>query len=147
MNKYKVKCLDAKYDENLGVIVLNCWFFVLSKQRIVIFNKSDFHFKKVGVEPPNNEMYKTASILKGKEFNLIVEDDPDMKKLSKEEEKKFFNEFSNQISEELTKTCDGLSDDTGQIQRHLGRMIDQGKIDVNKLIQSEMAIKAKLGGI
>lgn len=146
MEPYKVKCLDAKYDQESEMLVLNCFFFSLNSQRLVVLSKSDFHFKQPGNPVPDEEMYKTAALFKNKEFNLVMESDPNRQVIQKDKEKDVFGEFSETISDELGKVSTGLVDDTNQIQRHLGRLMDEGKLDAKRLLEREIAIRAKLGG-
>lgn len=73
---YVVKCLNARYDAEEGVLILVCFFEEFGGQRLVHFNKSDFHYKHPNNEVPDNEMHRTADMFKGKKFKLIIEDDP-----------------------------------------------------------------------
>lgn len=147
MEPYKVKCLDAKYDQESEMLVLNCFFFSLDSPRLVVLSKSDFHFKQPGNPVPNDEMHKTAALFKNKEFNLIMNDDPNRQVVQQNKEKDVFREFSETISDELGKVSTGLADDANQIQRHLGRLMDDGKLDAKSLLERELAIRAKLGGV
>lgn len=143
-NVYLCKCLDAKYDEDESMLVLNCFFEDLKEQKIVIFSRNDFHFK--GEEVPHIEMHRTAALFKGKRFRLNVGDDPLRRHLTEQEQFTIASTFKDEISDEMGKVCEGLADDKKQIQRKLGRMMDEGKLDPVELMKSEMIIRGKLGG-
>lgn len=145
MKPYRVKCMDAKYDEAEGMLVLNCWFNEINGQRLVVLAKSDFHYKTPENEVPDIEMHRTANLFKGKEFNLVVETDPNATKITDESYEKYVKSMTEGVGEEMSKVNDGLVDDAGQIQRKLGKLMDSGKLDASKLIAGELAIRAKLG--
>lgn len=147
MHKYKVKCLDAKYDEENLMLVLNCWFIDYSSIRLVCFNKSDFHYKQPGIEVPDIEMHKTAALFKDKNFNIEIDSDPHLIQKTDTELNSIGKEFAHAIGNEMEQVSDGLKDESQQIQRELGRMASEGKLDVKKLLQNEIAIQAKLGNI
>jgi len=144
-NIYVCKCLDAKYDQEDEVLVLNCMFEELKEQKIVIFHRKDFNFK--GGEVPHLEMHRTAALFRGKRFKLDVGNDPLRKQLSPEEQMQYARMFREEMSDEMGKVCEGLADDTKQIQRKLGRMVDEGKIDPMALIKEEMVIRGKINGM
>lgn len=139
---YKVKCLDAIYDEKSENLVLNLHVYALSAQRIILMPRSDFRFKQLDVAPVN-ELHKTAAMFKGREFNwVLLDDEADQnKQLTPEQEKYWYDKFANAIANDLEKVTEGLKDDSAQIQRKLGRMMNEGKIDVRKILQNEINIQ------
>lgn len=142
MGKYQVKCNNAKYDMEHEVMVLNCWFYELNQPRIILFSKNDFCYKTPGNPPPNEEMIKTAKMFVDKKFNIIINDDPNTEKISYED---FYKKFSKEAEEHLEHVAKDLQDDEKQIMRKLGKLMDDGKLDMHKLIKTELGIRAKLG--
>jgi hypothetical protein len=144
---YKVRCLDARFDEDSGFLILNCLFLAIDSPRIVCLNKRDFTFRG-NPEVPDIEMQRTAMLFRTKkpEFNLVVADDPAKEQLNEDNYDKYVREFTGRISKELDSVSEGLVDEAGQISRKLGRLMDEGKLDVKSLLQNELAIRAKLGG-
>ncbi len=143
MTPYRVKVLDAIYDEDEGFLVLLCWFHSLGAKKIVPMHKECFHYR--GNEVPDIEMHRTASMFKGKEINLEIGDDPNRDKLTAQSYEDYVHEFNTRIKGELDEVCKGMSDESGQIQRKLGRMIDQGKLDVSKMVGDELSIRSRIG--
>lgn len=144
---YKVKCLGAKYDEETGMLVLNCWFNSLQGPRLVVLNKKDFHFKNPGQEVPDAEMHKTARLFSKfkHEFNLIIEDDPNREQITADNYAQYARNFSKNVGHEMEEVSHGLMDEAGQVSRRLGRLMDEGKLDVKKLMQHELTMRAQLG--
>ena len=144
---YRVKCLQSRFDSDNGMLVLDCLFESQNIRRIVYFSRDDFHYK--GKAVPDNEMHKTADLFKGKRFNLIVEDDPERELLSQEKQAEYAAMFNARIAQEMQDAKDGLESDEGQIQRKLGRLLDEGKLklDAGTLLGKELAIRAKLSNI
>ena len=144
---YKVKCLGAKYDEDTGMLVLNCWFHALQGPRLVILSKKDFHFKN-SEEVPDSEMHRTAHLFKKfkYDFNLVIDDDPNREQITSDNYGKYARSFADHVSGDMEQISQGLADEAGQISRRLGRLMDEGKLDVKKLMQHELAVRAKLGG-
>jgi hypothetical protein len=144
---YLVKCLQSKFDPDNGMLVLDCLFEHQNIRRIVYFCRDDFHYH--GNPVPDNEMHKTASLFKGKRFNLVVENDPELESLTPEKQQEYAATFNSRIAQEMKDVQEGLSSEEGQIQRKLGRLMDAGKLklDAGTLLGKEIAIRAKLGNI
>lgn len=144
---YRVKCFQSKFDPDNGMLVLDCLFESQNIRRIVYFSRDDFHYR--GKPVPDNEMHKTAALFKGKRFNLIVEDDPEREQLNSEKRAEYAAMFNARIAQEMQDAQEGLASEEGQIQRKLGRLLDEGKLklDAGTLLSKEMAIRAKLNKI
>lgn len=141
---YKVKCLDAIYDEDNGFMVLNLLFLNMNERRIVAWHKDDFLFKgRPGV--PDSEMIHTARMIKDREFNLVIKDDPDRQVLTESEQAHYGTLFNKRLVDELGKVTEGLADDEGQIARKLYQMGKEGKLDVAKMYEKELHTRNKLG--
>ena len=65
--------------------------------------------------------------------------------MSGEEQLKYAALFSKQIGDELEKVSEGLRDEWGQVQRKLGRMAADGKLDGAELLKEETIVRGKLG--
>ena len=145
MNKpHKVQCLDAMYDEDNGFMVLNLMFLDMNEKRVVAWSKDDFLFKgKPGV--PDIEMVRTCKMMKGKQFNIVVEDDPKRQTLNEDQQMHYAATFNKRITNELDKVTDGLADDEGQISRKLHRMGKEGKLDFTQMYERERLIRDRLG--
>ena len=76
---------------------------------------------------------------------MSIEDDPNTKRMTPQEENEYASMFKKTIGEELTKVCDGLVDETGKMQRKLGDLLCKDNIDVIKLIKEEKIIRGKIG--
>lgn len=143
MNYYKVQCLDVKFDEDEKILVIYGLFISLGEPRFIIIPKSDFHFKG-NYDFPDEEMHKTARLLKGKTVNFGIDDDPSRVRLTQDNYEKFVKSFNKEIDKTLTAAVKGLEDESLQVGRKLGKLMDQGKLDVRKLMESELAVRAKL---
>jgi hypothetical protein len=145
---YKVKCLDARYDEDSGFLILNCHFFTLGSIRLVYLHKSDFTYKG-HPDVPDIEMARTAMLFRTKrpEFNLVIEDDPSRETISDKDYAEHVKAFTGRIEDELGKVSDGLVDEASSMQRRLGRLMDEGKLDAKKLLENEIAVRAKLSSL
>jgi len=127
MGKYQVECLDAVYDDENGFLVLNLFFLDMQEKRIVTWHRDDFTFKgKKGV--PDIEMLRTARMIKGKRFHIVIEDDPNRELLDENRQMYYASLFNKRINDELEKVSGGLSDDQWQIDRKLDRMKQEGKL-------------------
>jgi hypothetical protein len=144
-NIYLCKCLDAKYDEPEEMLVLNCLFEELNEQKLVVFSRSDFTYKGEEVVP-HVEMHRTAALFKNKRFKLDVGDDPLRRQLSEKEQFTAAAAFNKEMTDQMDQICEGLVDETKQVERKLGRMVDEGKLDPVALLKSELVIRGKLGG-
>lgn len=147
MTPYKVRCLDARYDEDEGMLVMNTLFEHSGDRKIVIFAKDDvstgiFHRADIGHQ--NMHLFANAMKRRSDAFNLVIEDDPNRKQLDEEELMKYGAMFNKRISEELEKVQDGLQSESGQIQRKLGRLVDDGKLDVMAMLKEEQIVRGKL---
>lgn len=145
MNKpRRVKCLDATYDEDNGFMVLNLLFLDMNEKRIIAWHKEDFLFKgDRGV--PDIEMLRTSKMIKGKEFNLVVDDDPNRQTLTETQQMQYAALFNKKITQELDKVTDGLADEEGQIARKLYKMNKDGKLNLTKLYEKESTLRNRLG--
>ena len=140
-----VECLDARYDNDEGMLVLNCVFMDTNEQKLVIMHKDDFHFKQPGTPPPDLEMHRTAKMFKGKKFNLVIDSDPEREHISYQDYVKTVEGFVERIGKEMGDVSQGMVDDLGKMQRRLGDLAAAGKVDVKKLLSSELAIRARMG--
>jgi len=145
---YKVRCLDAKYDEKEGMLVMNTLFEHSGERKIVVFAKNDvsigiFHREDIGHQ--NMHIFANAMKQRSDPFNLVIEDDPNRAQLGETELMKYAAMFNKRIADELEKVQDGLKDEGGQVQRRLGRMVDEGKLDVIAMLKEELVVRGKLG--
>lgn len=149
MARYLVKCLDAKYDEEDEMLLLNCFFNQLEQKKIICLHRSDFCFKNPTNPVPHNEMFRTADMFKGKPFYIDVPEDQSAK-LSHDDQTKYTKMFSNQIGDHLQDVVSGLADGDKKLQRRIGNVIekDRGRDkSLDLIIEEEMAIRARLGSI
>jgi hypothetical protein len=131
---YIVKCLDAVYEPTSGDMVLNVYFERLDYNRIVVLNnyKSLFHYKKHGVDVPDEEMFKLAKLMKHKRFKMFIEDDPNKEKITPENQEKYIKMFREEISGHLDKVTEGLTDDKTILSMKIDRLINKNKTeDIN----------------
>lgn len=150
MNKYKVRSLDAKYDETEGMLVINCLFEHSGERKIVIFSKKDisqsmFHREDIG--DSNMHYFARCMAKRQSPFSLVVEDDPNRKILDETELMKYGAMFNKRIGEELESVSEGIAEERGQMQRKLGRMKEEGKIkELNALdlLKNEQIVRGKL---
>lgn len=141
---HRVKCLDATYDEDNGFMVLNLFFLDMNEKRIIAWHKEDFLFNgKPGV--PDIEMLRTSKMIKGREFNLVVNDDPKRHTLTESQQMEYAALFNKKITQELDKVTEGLADDEGQIARKLYSMNKEGKLNLAKLYEKESTLRNRLG--
>ena len=159
MSVYDVKCLEAKYDPEIQKAVLYCVFLYSGERKIVIFERDDLaqllqsaiyglgSARPAPIEISDKEIYLFIEGLSNRtsSFKMSIEDDPNTKKMTPQEEIEYASMFKKSIGEELTKVCDGLVDETGKMKRRLGDLLDKGDIDIMKLIKEEKTIRGKIG--
>lgn len=114
---YKVKCLDAKFEETEGNLILNCWFEDLQAKKILVMPKVDFNFR--GEPVPDHEMEKAAKLFKDKVFNIDFQD----QELSEEEIAKYEEFFSKGIHEQIDEIDKELLDPKKQLERSIERVL------------------------
>jgi hypothetical protein len=119
------KCLDALYDEEEGMLVLNCLLEEYGEQRLIVMNRDNFHFKDPGRPVPIKEMHRTADLFKGKRFRLVVEDDPNRSKPSGDDLPNLAGRFKDRIVKELDQVADGMIDPQRQIDRRVQQVIER----------------------
>ena len=149
MNAYKVRVLDAKYDEGDGMLVINAIFEHNGERKIVVFSKDDISqvlFQKANIGDKNMHYFAECMSKRTTPFSLAIEDDPKRKVLNDEEMMRYGTMFNQRIREEMDQVCNGLADEQGQVQRKLGRLMDSNKIDVMGLIKEEQIVRGKLRG-
>ena len=131
MNKpYRVKILDARYDSGEDMFVLVVWFEDYGEQRIIHWTKDDFLdvYGYVGDRNiPLQEMNKTANLLRDRWVQLQIEDDPNRKEMTEEEEQKVADEFRKNIGQTLENVSEGLADPDRQLEVALKRVLDREK--------------------
>jgi hypothetical protein len=146
-NTYEVKCLEAKYNPEHQMMVLNCVFLYSGERKIVIFSRDDVvSLLRMGQLDDGLIHSFASSLSKRKDpFKMVIEDDPDTVRISPEEEVEYASMFSKQIGEELSKVCEGLADETSKMKRKLGNLLEDGKIDAVKLLEEEKVLRGKIG--
>lgn len=148
---YLVQCLDAKYDEPDEMLVLLCLFKEIDEPRIICFHRSDFHFKKLENSVPHSEMHKTADLWRGKNFNIVIEDDPDRMKINASNQSKYVEMFRNRVSQELTDVKEGLQDEKRNLRRYIGDLVERerqkSELNVEEMLEDEMAIRQRLSSV
>ena len=149
MNRpYVAKIVSCRYDIGNEMFVLNIWFQEFAKERIIYWTKDDFldSYNYVGNRNiPVEEMQKTARMLDGRWVNLQINDDPDMKKMSPEEEKEMEETFKSKIKDTMDAVSEGLNDPQRQIEKALERVLDKernyGKIR-HMLLEGEADVES-----
>ena len=143
---YLVKCREAVYDEEQGMLVLLCFFNEIGETRIVFFPRSDFHYKYPENEVPAIEMHRTAELFKGKPFSIVIDDDPERSKEAEEAPIQLGEDFRKRIVDQMEDVVDGLSDSDRQIARRLGGVLerDQKRQRIEKLLSEQMVVRSQL---
>lgn len=126
MSLYVVKVLDAKYDLENKILVLNCFFEAMKEKRILHIPKSDFSFHG-NPDVPDVEMKKTADLFKGKRFKLEIKDDPNRTKIDENNAKEIIEDFRKEISDTVEKTQKEMGDTDKQMDRRIGDIIAKQK--------------------
>lgn len=106
---HKVKCIDATYDEENGMLVLFCDFPEMSEKRLIYFNKNDFNFH--GGPVPDKEMHRTAKLWKGKPFVFQMEDSVESPPMSDSEQFAHEKVYMDDIGATMIKSVEGTLDD------------------------------------
>lgn len=148
MTPYKVRCLDAKYDEDEGMLVMNTLFEHTQERKIVIMAKNDISagiFNREDIGDQNMHRFADAMRKRKDSFKLVIEDDPNRTQLGEEELMKYGAMFNKRIIDELEKVTEGLQNESGQVQRKLGRLVDEGKLNVMDMLKEEQIVRGKLG--
>jgi len=127
---YRVKILDAKYDEHEEMFVVVAWFEDYGEQRVIHWSKDDFlnaHGYVGNRNIPLVEMQKTATLLCNRWVQLQIEDDPNRQEMTEEEEQEVANEFRKNIGQTLENVSEGLMNPDRQLEVALKRVLDREK--------------------
>jgi len=147
MTYYYVRILDAQYDQDNGMLVINGALIHNSEKKLIVFSKDDISHAFGMSDLGDKNMHYFARCLARREapFKFGIDDDPKRQLMSGEEQLKYAALFSKQIGDELEKVSEGLKDEWGQVQRKLGRMAADGKIDAAGLLREETVVRGQLG--
>jgi len=147
MNYYNVRILDARYDDENEMLVINGLLEHNSERKIIVFNKTDISNAVGFSDLGDSNMHYFAYCLSKRTFpfKFGVDDDPNRQQLSEMDQLKYAALFSKKISDELEQVSKGLEDERGQVQRKLGRMAADGKIDAARLLKEETVVRGRLG--
>lgn len=137
---YHIKVMSAKYDETEGMLVLNAWMEDFGEKRIIYMSKKDFTFKG-DPNVPDEEMHKTASMLIGKWINLQIEDDPNRKQITPEEEGDLAKQFRDDVSSAMDRISQTMMDPQQDLERNIKRVLDKERMCGN--IEEDL-LKGKL---
>jgi len=147
MGTYSVKIIEARYDEEEGMLVIYCIFLHSNDRKIIVLAKKDISAIFKVPELSNDHMHYFAMCLSKRPdpIQLSIDDDPNRMIISEEEQMKYAMMFNKQIADDLKQVSDGLSNEWGQVQRKLGRLAAEGKLDAMGLLKEELAVKKQLG--
>lgn len=147
MSTYSVKIIEARYDEEEGMLVIYGIFLHTNDRKIIVLAKTDISAIFKVPELSNDNMHYFAMCLSKRPdpIQLSIDDDPNRTIISEEEQMKYAMMFNKQIADELKQVSDGLSNEWGQVQRKLGRLAAEGKLDAMGLLKEELAVKKQLG--
>lgn len=147
MGTYSVKIIEARYDEEEGMLVIYGIFLHTNDRKIIVLAKTDISAIFKVPELSNDNMHYFAMCLSKRTdpIQLSIDDDPNRTIISEEEQMKYAMMFNKQIADELKQVSDGLSNEWGQVQRKLGRLAAEGKLDAMGLLKEELAVKKQLG--
>jgi hypothetical protein len=148
-NRWLVRCLDARYDEDDEMLVLNCEFDGYGFRRLLCFARKDFTFKG-DPNVPHEEMRKTAELFKGKPFWFVMNDDPVREKITPENQAKYVQYFTDEMGKYMNSVADGLADSDRRVARRVADIVEKDrarKRDASDILAEEMAIRASLGSI
>ena len=99
-----VECWDARYEEDIEMLLVFCYIPDMGLKRVLPIRRADMCFH--GGEVPHEEMRKTAELWKGKPFKLqITSDDEDESDFMKE---KF---MIGEIGSQMMEVTDKMSSD------------------------------------
>jgi len=107
--KYKVRCLNCKYDEENEMLVVLAFCEDFGEQRIFTIPRSDFHYKKEGVVAPVNEMLKLAQTMKGKRFVWDLRDDPNKTVIPEGKQDQIEAVYKENLEDQLDEIAKGLA--------------------------------------
>lgn len=144
---FQVRCREASYDEDAGMLVLLCFFEEFGESRIIHFPRADFHYKFPGNAVPHIEMQRTAELFQGKRFKIAIEDDPQRSKEADEHPDAVGKDFRQIIIDELERVSDGLADPQRQMARRLGDVIERDletRDAMSDVLSNEMIVRARL---
>jgi len=129
------------------MFVMNCLFEHSGEKKVVYMSGADISHVYSAEKLTDDLLHYFAGLMRKREssFKLIVGDDPNRKQMNQEDQLKYAAMFNKRISEELEAVQGGLLDDRGQIQRKLGRLMKEGKIDAAALLAEEQIVQARLG--
>lgn len=154
MPKYTLKCLDAKYIEEEELLVLNCYVSDINQKRILCFYRSDFCFRQPGLQPPHNEMHRTADMWRGKPFVMDLQENEGLEKIKPEDQERYARMFGNQMGDHMMEVAKGLEDESKKVQRRLGDVMEKNEKNrsvenrsIESVLEEEMAIRQKLNSL
>ncbi len=146
--KFVLDCINAVYDAEEGFISIFGTIRGTDEKKIIYFSKDDFTFNNC--DDPDFEMKKTAAMMIGKPIEWDIRDDPNRQIINEEDQAERFKQFCARIQQEIDNTSTRLVDESAQIQRKLGRMSKEGKInhqrlDAIALLQEEERVRRQTG--
>jgi len=126
---WHVHCLEAVYDEDGEMLVLNCFVKDIGEKRIFIMNRADWHFKSPGTPVPHREMHRTAAMLCNKHLNIEMHSDPQREQIPLEQQMQYAATFNKRISKELEQVSEGLASDDRITQRKLENLLGKARVE------------------
>lgn len=147
MTYYNVKILDARFDDENGMLVINGLLVHNGEQKVLVFSKLDIAhvFGHSNITDDNMHFFARCLSKRQTPFKFGIDDDPNREQIGEEDQRRYAMMFNKRITEDLGKITEGLQDEWGQMQRKLGRLAAAGKIDALGLLKEEMAVRTSLG--
>ena len=124
--KYKIRCLDCRYDDENEMLVVLVFCEDFGEQRIFTIPQSDFHYKIPNTPAPAAEMIKMAHIMKGKRFVWDLRDDPNKTPLP-EDDSEIAKMYKEHLEGELNEISEGLLDTDRRTVMRLAEVVEKDR--------------------
>ncbi len=125
--KYKVHCLDCRYDDENEMLVVLAFCEDFGEQRIFTIPQGDFHYKSPNVAAPAAEMIKLANTMKGKRFTWDLRDDPNKVAVPECQQDQIAEVYKQNLGKQLDEIKEGLENTDRRTLTRLADVVEKDR--------------------
>lgn len=125
--KYKIRCLDCRYDQENAMLVILAFCEDFGEQRIFTIPQGDFHYKNINVPAPAAEMIKLAHIMKGKRFTWDLRDDPNRTVIPEGSQDQIAAVYKKDLEKQLNEIKEGLENTDRRTLTRLAEVVEKDR--------------------
>lgn len=125
--KYKVRCLNCRYDEENKMLVVLVFCEDFGEQRIFTIPQGDFHYKNPDVPAPAVEMIKMANMMEGKSFIWDIRDDPNRVSVPVDQQDQIAKVYKENLCNQLDEIREGLENTNRRTLTQLAEVVEKDR--------------------